>query len=61
MPLTELEMTDEIIEIADEICSEWECEFLESIREQLVNGRELSPKQKDILERLYEKACSSDH
>lgn len=52
---------EEIIEVASEICTEWEYEFMESIEEQHKEGRTLSPKQIAILDRIYEKACNSDY
>lgn len=35
--------------------SEWEETFIESIEEQLDKKRSLSPRQMDILEKLYDK------
>ena len=52
---------EEIMEVASDICNEWECNFLESVQEQLQNGRELSSKQLDTLERIYQKACNSPY
>lgn len=60
MSLSDLDKVYEIMEIATEICTEWECEFLESIRDQLADKRELSSKQKKVLDKLYEKACRDD-
>lgn len=38
-----------------ESLSTWETDFLESILEQLQEGRELSERQEDVLDRIYEK------
>ncbi len=35
--------------------SDWECEFIDSISDQLGRGRGLSEKQEQILERIWEK------
>lgn len=35
--------------------SNWECEFIDSISDQLGRGRGLSEKQEQILERIWEK------
>ena len=64
MPLTNLEKVNEVQEIADEICTPWEIDFLESIREQLLEGRTLSKKpggQEEILDGIYQKAVDSPH
>ena len=55
------QMYDEIMEVSDEICSPWEIDFLESIGALLDRGIELSDKQRDVLERIYGKACRSAH
>lgn len=35
--------------------SDWECEFIDSISDQLGRGRGLTEKQEQILERIWEK------
>ena len=60
MSLSDLDKVYEISEIASEICTEWECEFLESVQEQLLAKRELSDKQRKVLDKLYEKACRAE-
>ena len=35
--------------------SDWECEFIDSISDQLGRGRGLTEKQEHILERIWEK------
>lgn len=52
------EMWEQIAEVAYDICTEWEIDFLESI-EQRAKSNDLSPKQAAILERIYRKACGS--
>jgi hypothetical protein len=55
-PITYREKIKEIQEIASDICSEWEIEFLESVE----NWRgEHTEKQKEIIDRIYQKACDS--
>ena len=44
-------MIAEIIEVASDVCTEWECGFMESIQSR----RSLSSKQTAILERIYDK------
>ncbi len=38
--------------------SEWEVEFMDSIRIQVESGKMLSPKQLGILDRVWERATS---
>lgn len=47
-------MISEIIEVASDACSEWECEFMESIQGR---SRALTDKQAAVLERIYAKVC----
>lgn len=42
----------------DRRMSEWEREFMSSIEQQLKEGKELSPKQIDVLNRVWEKVTS---
>jgi len=52
---------EEINEIAEKICTEWEYEFMESITEQYEERGSLTEKQEDILNRIYKKACESPY
>lgn len=36
--------------------SEWECSFIDSVRQQLLSGRRLSAKQVDKLNSIWEQA-----
>jgi hypothetical protein len=58
MPKSHETMYQEICEVSDEICSEWEIDFLDSIEPRVLRG-DLSEKQIAVLERIYEKACKS--
>ena len=49
----------EVDEVSDVICTPWEIDFLESIGTRLAAGGELTPPQRDVLERIYDKACKS--
>jgi hypothetical protein len=49
---------EEIMEVSDKICNEWEIDFLDSIAWRVKYG-ELTAKQLDTLGRIYRKACSS--
>lgn len=42
-------------EARSERCSDWELQFLDSIRRQLEEGRRLSQKQEDRLSEIWEK------
>jgi len=44
-----------------EVCTEWECDFLESVNEQMARRRDMSPKQLDIIDRIYDKVCRSNY
>jgi hypothetical protein len=39
-----------------EFISEWECTFVDSMREQLAKGRAPTPRQIETLENIWEKA-----
>ena len=56
-----LTMLEEINEVAEDVCSEWEYEFMQSVTEQYEERGSLSEKQEEILERIYKKACDSDY
>lgn len=50
-------MIDEIVEIASELCNEWEIDFIEDMG----NWKgEFTSKQKETIEKLYQRACESD-
>ena len=52
---------EEVCEVADKICNEWECGFIENIKKQFEKSNSLSEKQTAILDRIYEKACKSQY
>ena len=54
-------MIQEINDVAEEICTEWEYEFMESITEQFETRGSLTEKQEDVLRRIYKKACESPY
>lgn len=58
MPKTYKEKVEEITEIVEKICSEWEMEFLESMEEW---KGEYTEKQKAVIDRLYQRACESPY
>ncbi len=48
-------MVKEIAEVASDVLTEWECGFIED-----QTGRQsFSEKQRDIIDRIYEKVCNS--
>ncbi len=55
-------MSDEIGQMIDDCetresrLSEWEAEFIDSLRHQLANGRNLTERQVEKLESIWEKA-----
>ena len=49
----------EIAEVASKICTEWECDFIESIQGR--NLDVLSDKQKAVIDRIYKKVCDSPY
>jgi len=51
----QLEWVDKITQNDPGKYTEWEIEFIESVETQLKGGRELSTKQSEILERIYNK------
>jgi len=53
----EIEQMVEDCEKRESKMSEWECGFIQSMRETIDagNGRNLSPKQIEIIERIWEK------
>ena len=51
------EIVNEIAEVADEVLSEWECVFIESIH----GKTSFTPNQADKIQQIYEKVCNSPH
>jgi len=49
-----VEMLDDC-ESRDDNMNDWESDFCESIREQLDNGRSLSTKQVEMLEKIWDR------
>ena len=54
-------MIEEINDISEKICTEWEYDFMESITEQFDSRGTLTEKQQEILEKIYKKACESPY
>ena len=48
---------EEIAEVANELCTEWEINFIESVQEWT---GDFTDKQKAVIDRIYEKACASE-
>ena len=61
METIEQKKIEETLEVAHEICNEWEIRFLESVLKRVKGGTELTPKQLEITNDLYKKACDSPH
>ncbi len=57
---THATMYQEICEVSDKVCNEWEIDFLDSIECRVLNDN-LSDKQKAVLERIYDKVCRSPY
>lgn len=55
---TQARMHEEVLEVSDRVCNEWEIDFLESIARRAREER-LSDRQAEILEGIYRKACAS--
>jgi hypothetical protein len=58
--LADAKMWEEIAEVAYEVCTEWEAGFIESIEDRAKAGT-LTERQREILIRIYQKACRSEH
>lgn len=52
-----LEMVDDC-ENRDELLSDWERGFCESIREQMENGRALTIRQEETLEKIWDRVTA---
>lgn len=48
-------MIEYLIDPLLEDLNEWECDFIWSIKDQIDKGKDLSSKQCEILERIYDK------
>ena len=58
--LSNREKIEEIMEVADQVLSNWERDFCEDINrksEYILNS--LTEKQQDVLDRIYKKVCNS--
>lgn len=51
----------EIKEVEREVCNEWEITFVQSVWCRVKNGLDLTERQIDKLEQIYEKVCNSPH
>lgn len=54
-------MVREIEEVMDKVCTEWEIEFIESIKGKVLAGAVLTEKQQDKLLAIYHKVCRSPY
>lgn len=54
-------MIEESLEVASEVLSEWEYDFLESIKKVVDAGRSLTENQERKLHQIYQKVCESSH
>lgn len=54
-------MVEESMEVASDVLNEWECEFLESIKNRVDEGRPLTDNQQCKLEQIYKKVCNSSY
>jgi len=59
MPNDNQTKIEEIMEIADEILTEWERDFMESISQR--DPDSLTEKQQNVLDKIYDKACRSPY
>ena len=54
-------MINESIEVMNKVCNEWECDFLNSMRDRIQKKMPLSTKQLTKLSEIYDKVCESPH
>ena len=54
-------MINESIDVMDKVCNEWECDFLNSMRDRIQKKMPLSTKQLTKLSEIYEKVCDSPY
>lgn len=54
-------MIEESLEVASEALSEWEYDFLESIKKVVDVGRSLTGNQERKLGQIYKKVCESSY
>lgn len=60
IPITQ--MIIETTEVADKICTEWECSFLKDMTERVKEGKtNFTDKQEAVIRKLYKKACQSPY
>ena len=55
--LTIQQKIKEILEVYEKVCTEWECEFMESVK----NQKKFSEKQEAVINRIYVKVCESPY
>ena len=58
--ISDSQMYEEIMEVSDKICDEWEIDFLENIKSS-VDADTLSGPRRAVLLRIYRKACDSQY
>ena len=54
-------MINESIDVMDKVCNEWECDFLNRMRDRIQKKMPLSTKQLTKLSEIYEKVCDSPY
>lgn len=52
------QMVEEIAEVVELVCNEWECEFIENVLDWI---GEYTDKQKEVIDRIYQRACESPY
>ena len=58
-PMSTTQKVIESLEVCENACNEWECEFLASVKKQLDDGRDMTLKQLQTVDRIYDKVCDS--
>jgi len=51
----------EIQEVQKKVLNEWEITFIQTVYSRVKNGLDLSERQIEKLEEIYEKVCNSPH
>jgi len=59
MSLTYEEKVNESVEVADEVCTEWEINFLAHMVEKIAEGWPLSDLEHEKIDEVYDKVCKS--
>lgn len=54
-------LVEESLEVAEQCLSEWEVMFLESVKERLEGGGDLTDNQKGKIWEIYQKVCESPY